>query len=78
MTPAKEATVILGAGQPSSSRIAELLLTSTHMTGLVCLLCCLITIETCAVCGAYLCPEHDVARRVAGDAICEPCWRNNI
>jgi len=27
--------------------------------------------EDCAVCGATLCPAHDVACRVAGDAICE-------
>jgi hypothetical protein len=77
MSPANNAAGLLITGQPASSWIAEVLLTSTHMAGLACPLCCRITTGGCAVCGAYLCPEHDVARRVAGDPICESCWRNN-
>ena len=74
MTPAKETAGVHGAGQPAGSWIAELLVTSTHLVGLVCPLCCRIAAETCAVCDAYLCSEHDVVCRVAGDTICEACW----
>ena len=65
------------AGGVASSWIAEMLLTSQRLAGFVCPLCCRITTDTCALCGEYLCTEHDVACRVADDAVCESCWRTN-
>jgi len=62
--------------RPADSIITEMLLTSTHMAYLVCPLCGRQTTETCASCGALLCQEHDVARLVARDPICDACWRN--
>jgi hypothetical protein len=74
MIPAKGTAGVYGAGRLAGSWFAELLVTSTHLAGLVCPLCCCIAAETCTVCGAYLCPGHDVACHVAGDTICEACW----
>jgi hypothetical protein len=74
MIPGKETVCVSDAGPPAGSWIAELLLTSRYFTGLVCPLCYRIAGETCAACGVYLCPDHDVACRVAGDTICEICW----
>jgi hypothetical protein len=74
MIPAKKNAGVQDARQPAGSCIAELLLTSEHFSRLVCPLCWHAASETCAICGVYLCPEHDVECRVAGDTICEACW----
>jgi len=74
MIPAKETAGVRDAGHPAGSWISELLLTSQHFSGLVCPLCWRIAAETCAICGAYLCAEHDVACYVARDTICDACW----
>ena len=60
----------------ADSTVTQLALTSEHMAWLVCPLCGRMGEENCAVCGAPLCPAHDVACRVAEDAICEMCWRD--
>jgi hypothetical protein len=77
MIPAKDTTVVHDAGQLAGWWIEELLLTSRHFTGLVCPLCWRIAAATCAICGAYLCPDHDVACHVAGETICDTCWRKH-
>jgi hypothetical protein len=61
----------------ADSIVTQLVLASEHMACLVCPLCGRMGTDDCAVCGATLCPAHDVACRVAGDAICETCWRNH-
>jgi len=74
MIPAKKTADVQDAGQPAGSWIAELLLTSRHFARLACPLCWRIAAETCAICGAYLCPDHDVACHLAEDTICDACW----
>jgi hypothetical protein len=74
MIPAKKTADVQDAGQPTGSLIAELLLDSRHFSGLVCPLCRRIAAESCAICGAYLCSDHDVACHLAGDTICNGCW----
>jgi hypothetical protein len=61
----------------ADSIVTLLVLTSAHMACLVCPLCGRMGTADCAVCGAPLCAAHDLAYRVAGDAICETCWRNH-
>jgi hypothetical protein len=61
----------------ADSIVTQLVLSSEHMACLVCPLCGRMGTEDCAVCRVPLCPSHDVACHVAGDAICETCWRSN-
>ncbi len=77
MIPTKEIPGVHTVGRPAGSWIAELLLASRYFAGLACPLCCRIAAETCGDCRAFLCLEHDVACHVAGDAICEVCWRKH-